>query len=811
MIRTRATRRLLAVLTAALVTFALSACDPTPVMLSGTVTFDDSGSPAGGTVVSVLTVGGTQVASQTTGVEGTFRFHESVLPAGEYLVAFGTQLTEFWEDTTDDGSPTTVTVSAEEPATIAASIAPSGIGGTITADGSPVAGAEVTVRPDTGDLVVATAITGTDGTYELGVGDGTFHLMVETAGLATAVRSVVVHPNANPVIDVALDPEVPLTGVLYDGGPVHPATVVARSGGMGIASTETGPNGSFTMGGLGTQPVGLTVIRGTSRIDLPGTYSGDAGLIILSEASCTHPGALAYANLSGQDLSGADLRGCDLNHADLTGADLTNALLSFADLSNAILVNANLTGTTLVGANLAGSNLFGATIQDADLSHATLTGASSGGITGTPAVLPDRWALVQGALVGPGVRLPWAGFAGSDLSGLDLTDADLTSADLRGANLNGTQLTGANLQGADLTGANLTNATLAGSNLTNTNVTNATLIGIRSGGLTSAPLGLPSAWGLTNGYLVGPGAGLSGANLSGAYLFNRDLTGANLTGANLAQANLSVAYLSQATLDGADLRGANVSLADLTDATVTGASLQGADLNGAVLVRTDMTGADLTGADLSTSYMTDTILSGATLQGVISRVITGTPSALPAPWVLANRALLGPGASVAYGNFTGLSLRNVDLTGAELSNSTFTDADLTGANLTDAVLESPNLDGTNLSGATLTRVTVTDGILTGTNLIGANLDGAALGGSDLTGANLMAASATNADLTGADLSGAWLIGTVLTGSNLTSTTLAGTWLGGAVLDDTTSSGIIGVPATLPAGWVLTDGSLVFTG
>ena len=85
MIRTRTTRRLLAVLTAALVTFALSACDPTPVMLSGTVTFDDSGSPAGGTVVSVLTVGGTQVASQTTGVEGTFRFHESVLPAGEQM------------------------------------------------------------------------------------------------------------------------------------------------------------------------------------------------------------------------------------------------------------------------------------------------------------------------------------------------------------------------------------------------------------------------------------------------------------------------------------------------------------------------------------------------------------------------------------------------------------------------------------------------------------------------------------------------------------------------------------------------------
>ena len=57
---------------------------------------------------------------------------------------------------------------------------------------------------------------------------------------------------------------------------------------------------------------------------------------------------------------------------------------------------------------------------------------SSGGIIGTPSVLPSDWKLVGGYLIGP--------------------DADLLDADLTGANLTGADLSGADLNGAALTG-----------------------------------------------------------------------------------------------------------------------------------------------------------------------------------------------------------------------------------------------------------------------------------------------------------------------------------------------------------------------
>src|SRR5690606_39135091 len=132
----------------------------------------------------------------------------------------------------------------------------SGIRGTITADGSRVAGAKVTGQPMGRDQLAATAPTGAGGTYDLGAGDDTVRLTVAAVGWQTTDRLVVVNPNLTPTINVALDPEVPLTGVLYDGGAVHPATVLASIGSSKvIASAETRPDGSFTIGGLGTQPV----------------------------------------------------------------------------------------------------------------------------------------------------------------------------------------------------------------------------------------------------------------------------------------------------------------------------------------------------------------------------------------------------------------------------------------------------------------------------------------------------------------------------------------------------------------------------
>ena len=124
----------------------------------------------------------------------------------------------------------------------------------------------------------------------------------------------------------------------------------------------------------------------------------------------------------------------------------------------------------------------------------------------------------------PGAFLRFANLSGANLSSVDLSDAVLSGADLTGA-----YLTGANLSNADLSGADLFDANLSGANLSG-----ADLSGVRSGGIVGSPFYLPTGWSLRSGYLIGPGANLSGADLSGA-----DLTGANLTGANLSGADLT--------------------------------------------------------------------------------------------------------------------------------------------------------------------------------------------------------------------------------------------------------------------------------
>ena len=162
------------------------------------------------------------------------------------------------------------------------------------------------------------------------------------------------------------------------------------------------------------------------------------------------------------------------------------------------------------------------------------------------------------------------------LSGADLSDANLSGADLSDANLSGAYLSDANLFFANLSGAILFNADLSGADLYGADLSGADLSGVRSGGIVGSPFYLPTGWSLRSGYLIGPGANLSGENLSGV-----DLTGENLSGVDLTNANLSGANLSSANLTGADLSDADLTGANLTGANLTGANLSGADLTGA--------------------------------------------------------------------------------------------------------------------------------------------------------------------------------------------------------------------------------------
>ena len=437
--------------------------------------------------------------------------------------------------------------------------------------------------------------------------------------------------------------------------------------------------------------------------------------------------ALGLANLSGANLSGANLTNAFLVRVvsgGITGTPtalpagwaLVNGYLvgDGANLKNAILSNANLSGAILTYAalsyaNLSGSNLSSANLSGANLTGADLTGVVSGGITGTPSALPDGWALVNGYLVGPGANLTGANLTGASLSDAslngatmdfsNLSDANLSNANLTDATLFGANLTDANLTdafltdaflfGANLTNANLTNANLKRAALDGANLTNATLTGVVSGDIFGTPSALPAGWALVNGYgyLVGPGANLTGADLSGANLTNANLKRAALDGANLTTANLTNANLTNANLTGANLSDANLSNAFLSDANLSNAILYDANLSNA-----NMSNVNLSGASLLTTQLT----------GVVSGGITGNLSAKSPAWALVNGYLVGPGA-----NLSGANLSNFNLSGAILRN-----AILTGANLSGATLTNANLNGANLTGATLTGVV--SGGITGT-------------------------------------------------------------------------------------------------
>jgi uncharacterized protein YjbI with pentapeptide repeats len=490
---------------------------------------------------------------------------------------------------------------------------------------------------------------------------------------------------------------------------------------------------------------------------------------------------------------GANLRNADLADFALAGVDLTGADLTGATLTDA-LFSADEVGR--VSVNLTGVKLFGVT---------------SGGIIGHTA-LPAPWLLVHGYLIGPGARL-----VGANLAPMPDSVPPVRPADLRSA----------------------------------------TLTEVVSGHLDCTGCKLPAGWrwtGLPSGYLVGPGAnltgadlsrlGLSGVNLTAAVLSGAHLSGANLSGANLSGVELSHANLSGANLTGANLDGANLSDADLTGAVLTNATLTHVNLSRAKVVGANLTGADLTSAnlenaDFSKSNMTRAVLSqatilganlaGATLFGVASGPVTfGRPAALPPGWQVFHGLLIGPGANLSglplNGlNLTGFDLAGVDFTGASLSNTLLTNATLVNVKLTNAVITnatfstdndsklagivSGGLVGTPRALPASGRFRIVQGYLIGpsANLAGATFTSAAQLGVSLSGTNF-----TGATLAGVNLTGAFMNNAILSGARLTGATLTGVNMSNATLDGVISGGIVGTP-TLPTGWRLMNRYLVGSG
>ena len=299
---------------------------------------------------------------------------------------------------------------------------------------------------------------------------------------------------------------------------------------------------------------GASVDGNVAGANLSGTNLGSAYLAGVSSGNLTgKPSALPAnwrlvdgyligpdAELRGANLTGVDLAGADLHMTDFTGSNLTDA-----DLAGANLSNAGLGQTTLTGANLSGADF----VKIVSFS-----------IIGTPAALPQHWALRGGYLLGPQVFLDQA-----DLSGVNLSGLDLAGAFLEGCSFTSVDLSGTNLRGADLSGSTIAKAELA-----RTVLAGASLYSIRSGGgITGRAASLPANWVLRSGWLIGPSV----------ILQNQNLNGVNLSGTDMARAETDFGSFTGTNFSGADLVGSILG-SDFTKADFDGADLFGVDQNG---------------------------------------------------------------------------------------------------------------------------------------------------------------------------------------------------------------------------------------
>ncbi|MEO0407524.1 MAG: pentapeptide repeat-containing protein [Cyanobacteria bacterium P01_A01_bin.135] len=112
-------------------------------------------------------------------------------------------------------------------------------------------------------------------------------------------------------------------------------------------------------------------------------------------------------------------------------------------------------------------------------------------------------------------------------------------------------------------------------------------------------------------------------------------------------------------------------------------------------------------------------------------------------------------------NFSGVVIKNADLSGAYLRDANLSGANLSGTNLSNADLSNADLSSsnTNLSGTNFSGANLSSADLSNTNLRNAYLRDA-----DLSGAVFRSANLSNADLINADFSSADVEQCIMTGS-----------------------------------------------
>ena len=512
---------------------------------------------------------------------------------------------------------------------------------------------------------------------------------------------------------------------------------------------------------------------------------------------------LNQMDVSGLDFSGSSIAYIKTFFLNKTGggpvnmksAPINDVTYSFSMISDSLIgrflagPGMRLDGLTLGNANFSGVNFSNADISGTNLSSASLSGIAvrTGELFySNTTVMPTGYRIskptstlfsVPAFITGPNV----------DLSGVDATDINFEQANVTGMNFTNARFFNVKSGGLivnsgqsqpilpsnyysivngyfvgpfiNLTQANLSNSTLTNTNLTGASFTNAVITGVTSGGITTTatinnvtytqnPV-LPSGYGLTRGYIIGPSMNFINTDLSGFDFTNVNLSGTNFTGSNLtyvvsgstvSSASTLLPNASYAFLNGfivgprVNLSSKNVSGVKFGTSTVGGFTLSGSLFVNANLSTVDFSGVVLDGVNFT----------GATFQNTSSRNIpqpTVPPlftSGQSAGYVIRNGYLIGANVDMSFTNLTGMDLSNTVLTGVNLTGSTLTNVrsggisvfatsqpilppkfkvvggylhgprvDLSGANLTSYDF-STQANAINLSSANLTNAVFTN-------------------------------------------------------------------------------------------------------
>lgn len=283
--------------TAATLNFRLAG---NPAVLSGVVTDAITGAPLTGAVIEVVFSGTDTLVRRVLTDENGFYLIEG-MQAGTFDVKATLQNYAI--------NVNTVFLSPKESEVLNIALIPfpAAIEGTVrnAVNNAPIQGALVSVLLPNSDVVIASIITGSDGTYRLeNLPAGSYTAVITASGFANEVIPVILTPNETEMVNAFLDPNpAGIRGTVTNANtsaPIPGALIrVFDLDGVLITSTLTEADGAYRLSGLaeGTYTVITSATSFGDKIDLVTLFSGETEIlnVALSPAASTLRGGVRVA------------------------------------------------------------------------------------------------------------------------------------------------------------------------------------------------------------------------------------------------------------------------------------------------------------------------------------------------------------------------------------------------------------------------------------------------------------------------------------------------------------------------------------